>query len=53
LDLPPNTQLIPPNDFEGMSYTLTMKFETLTELRNCKDQIDLIADNDMTGKYLI
>jgi len=45
LKLPRNTQMAPPKDFEGNTYTLQCKFKNLDELDNCRQTIENIINH--------
>jgi len=42
LKLGPNINLMPPKDFEGMTYTLTIRFDNRKELKNLKEKLEKI-----------
>lgn len=52
LKLGPNIVLIPPKDFEGMTYTLTIRFDNQKELQNAKEKLDKIIHHPGLGKIL-
>jgi ParB family chromosome partitioning protein len=52
LKLGPNINLTPPKDFEGMTYTLTIRFENQNELKNLKEKLETIIHHPGFGKIL-
>ncbi len=42
LKLGPNINLMPPKNFEGMTYTLTIRFDNRKELKNLKEKLEKI-----------
>jgi ParB family chromosome partitioning protein len=52
LKLGPNIMLIPPKEFEGMTYTLTIRFDNQKELQNAKEKLDKIIHHPDFGKVL-
>jgi ParB family chromosome partitioning protein len=52
LKLGPNINLMPPKDFEGMTYTMTIRFDNRKELKNLKEKLEKIIDHPGLGKIL-
>ena len=52
LKLGPNISLTPPKDFEGMTYTLTIRFDNQNELKNSKEKLETIIHHPGLGKIL-
>jgi ParB family chromosome partitioning protein len=52
LSLGRNMNLMPPKDFEGMTYTLTIRFDNQKELKNLKKKLEEIIDHPSLGKIL-
>ncbi|MEE8398589.1 MAG: ParB/RepB/Spo0J family partition protein [Desulfobacterales bacterium] len=52
LKLGEGTQLIPPRDFEGRTYTLKMQFEDLEALRAHSDGLDTLIQHPKLGTIL-
>lgn len=52
LKLGSKVKLIPPNHFEGSTYTLTFNFRKLSELCDHKTAFDAILKNPMVEKFL-
>ena len=52
LKLGPNIKLMPPKDFEGMTHTLTIRFENQNELKNLKEKLETIIHHPGLGKIL-
>ena len=52
LKLGPNIKLIPPKDFEGMTYSMTIRFDNQKELKNLKEKFEEIIQHPGLGKIL-
>jgi ParB family chromosome partitioning protein len=52
LKLGPNISLMPPKDFEGMTYMMTIRFDTQKELKNLKDKLEKIIHHPGLDKIL-
>ncbi len=52
LKLGPNINLMPPKDFEGMTYTLTIRFDNRKELKNLKEKLEKIIHHPGLIKIL-
>ncbi|MEE9496596.1 MAG: ParB/RepB/Spo0J family partition protein [Desulfobacterales bacterium] len=52
LKLGPNINLMPPKDFEGMTYTMTIRFDNQKELKNLKEKLEKIIHHPGLGKIL-
>lgn len=52
LKLGPNINLTPPKDFEGMTYMMTIRFDTQKELNNLKDKLEKIIHHPGLDKIL-
>jgi len=52
LKLGSGTKLIPPDNFEGTSYTLKLFFKNLIELKNRKASVDALIKNPSLNKIL-
>jgi ParB family chromosome partitioning protein len=52
LKLGPNINLMPPKDFEGMTYTMTIRFDNRKELKNLKEKLEKIIQHPGLGKIL-
>ena len=52
LKLGPNINLMPPRDFEGMTYTMTIRFDNQKELKNSKEKLEKIIHHPGLGKIL-
>jgi len=52
LKLGQDIKLIPPNNFEGTTYTLTLKFKNMVDLKARKAAFDTIIQNSALGKIL-
>ncbi len=52
LKLGSNINLIPPKDFEGMTYLMTLRFDNRQELNNMKEKFEKIIHHPSFGKIL-
>lgn len=52
LNLGRNINLIPPKDFEGMTYSMTIRFDNQKELKNLKEKLEEIIHHPGLGKIL-
>jgi len=52
LKLGSNINLMPPKDFEGMTYTMTIRFDNQKELKNSKEKLEKIIHHPDLGKIL-
>ena len=52
LELGRNINLMPPKDFEGMTYLLTIRFDNQEELKNLKEKLEEIIHHPALGKIL-
>ena len=52
LKLGRNINLIPPKDFEGMTYSMTIRFDNQKELKNLKEKLEEIIHHPGLGKIL-
>ena len=52
LKLGPNINLMPPKDFEGMTYTLTIRFDNRKELKDLKEKLEKIIHHPGLIKIL-
>ena len=52
LKLGPNINLMPPKDFEGMTYTMTIRFDNRQELKNFKEKLEKIIHHPGLAKIL-
>lgn len=52
LELDNHTRLIPPKDFEGMTYSLNMKFNNIDELRDRNELLKVILENPALKRIL-
>ena len=52
LKLGPNINLMPPKDFEGMTYSMTIRFDNQEELKNLKEKLEKIIHHPGLGKIL-
>ena len=52
LKLGPHITLMPPKDFEGMTYTMTIRFDNQKELKNLKAKLEKIIHHPGLGKIL-
>ena len=52
LKLGSNIDLIPPKDFEGMTYMMTLRFDNHQELHDLKNKIEKIIHHPSLGKIL-
>jgi len=52
LKLGQDIKLIPPNNFEGATYTLTLNFKNMVELKARKATFDAIIQNSALEKIL-
>ena len=52
LKLGSNINLMPPKDFEGMTYTMTIRFNNQEELKNSKEKLEEILHHPDLGKIL-
>ena len=52
LKLGKHIQLIPPSDFEGTTYAMTLQFKNRQDLRNLKEHIEKIIEHPALGKIL-
>jgi UDP-N-acetylglucosamine transferase subunit ALG13 len=43
---------MPPKDFEGMTYKMTIRFDNRKELKNLKEKLEKIIDHPGLGKIL-
>jgi ParB family chromosome partitioning protein len=52
LELGKHIQLVPPRDFEGTTYTMTLRFNNRQELSDLKKSIEKILEHPALGKIL-
>jgi ParB family chromosome partitioning protein len=52
LKLGRNINLMPPKDFEGMTYTMTIRFDNRAELNRLKEKLEKIIRHPSFGKII-
>jgi hypothetical protein len=52
LKLGRNISLMPPKDFEGMTYTMTIRFDNREELNRLKEKLEKIIHHPSFGKII-